>query len=63
MPEMKEIHVKFAGVEKAPDGQFSIIYIPDNRQLLLPGRKYKIVIEGLSYEENKPAGSGDKDHQ
>ena len=53
---MKDIHVAFAGVEKAPDGKFSIIYIPGNRQVLLPGRKYRIVIEGLSYEESKPEG-------
>ena len=57
MPE-KEIHVRFAGVEKAPDGQFSIIYIPGNRQILLPGRRYRIVIEGLTYEESRKRGSG-----
>ncbi|MBA7638829.1 hypothetical protein ES703_46485 [subsurface metagenome] len=51
---MKEIHVTFAGIEKAPNDQFSIIYIPDNRQILLPGRRYKIVIDGLSYDESKP---------
>ena len=51
---MKEIHVTFAGVEKAPDGEFSIIYIPDTRQVLLPGQRYKIVLDGLSYEESKP---------
>ncbi|GAJ19761.1 unnamed protein product [marine sediment metagenome] len=52
--EMKEIHVTFAGVEKSPDGQFSIIYIPENRQILLPGRRYQIVLDGLSYDESKP---------
>lgn len=51
---MKEIHVKFAGVEKAPDGQFSIIYIPENRQILLPGQRYRIVLDGLTYDESKP---------
>ena len=51
---MKEIHVRFAGVEKAPDGQLSIIYIPENRQILLPGQRYKIVLDGLSYDESKP---------
>ena len=51
---MKEIHVRFSGVEKAAGGQFSIIYTPANRQVLLPGRKYKIVLDGLSYEESKP---------
>ncbi|GAH65262.1 unnamed protein product [marine sediment metagenome] len=55
---MKEIHVTFAGVEKAPDGQFSIIYIPGNRQILLPGKRYKIVIDGLSYDESKPKSPG-----
>lgn len=53
---MKEIHVRFAGIEKAPNEQLSIIYIPDNRHVLLPGQKYRIVIEGLSYEESKPKG-------
>jgi len=49
---VKDIHVRFAGVEKAPDSeQLSIIYIPDNRQILLPGRRYRIVIEGLSFEK------------
>ncbi|MBA7637522.1 hypothetical protein ES703_45167 [subsurface metagenome] len=51
---MKEIHVKFAGVEKAPGGQFSILYIPDQRQVLYPGRRYRIVLDGLTYEESKP---------
>lgn len=49
---MKEIHVKFSGIEKAPGDQFSIIYIPEQRQVLLPGQKYKIIIDGLSYEES-----------
>lgn len=51
---MKDIHVKFAGIEKAPDGQFSIIYTPENRQILLPGQRYRIVLDGLTYDENKP---------
>ena len=51
---MEEIHVKFAGVEKAPNEQLSIIYIPDTRQVMLPGQRYRIVIEGLSYEESNP---------
>lgn len=52
---MKEIHVTFAGVEKSEDEQLSIIYIPGNRQILLPGQKYKIVLDGLSYDESKPS--------
>ncbi|GAI94170.1 unnamed protein product [marine sediment metagenome] len=49
---MKDIHVRFAGIEKAPESeQLSIIYIPDNRQILLPGRRYRIIIEGLSFEK------------
>ena len=55
---MKEIHVTFAGIEKAPGGQFSIIYIPENRQILLPSKRYKIVIDGLSYNESKPKSPG-----
>ncbi|GAI81459.1 unnamed protein product [marine sediment metagenome] len=54
---MKDIHVKFAGVEKASDGQFSIIYIPDQHQILNPGQEYRIVLDGLTYEESKPKGS------
>ena len=51
---MKEIHVTFAGIEKAPNGKFSIIYTPDERQILEPGRKYRIVLDGLTYDESKP---------
>ena len=51
---MKEIHVRFAGVEKSPDGKFSIIYIPGTRQVLEPGKKYLIVLDGLTYDESKP---------
>lgn len=51
---MKDIHVKFAGIEKAPDGQFSINYIPDQRQVLNRGQTYRIVLDGLSYDESKP---------
>jgi len=51
---VKDIHVRFAGIEKAPDSeQLSIIYIPDNRQILLPGKRYRIIIEGLTYNESK----------
>ncbi len=49
---MKEIRVRFAGIEKSKDGELSIIYIPDTRQVLMPGKKYQIIIEGLSYEEH-----------
>ncbi|GAJ05234.1 unnamed protein product [marine sediment metagenome] len=52
--KVERIHVKFAGVEKSPDGQFSIIYIPENRQILLPGQRYEIILDGLSYDESKP---------
>ncbi len=49
---MKDIHVRFANIEKAPDSeQLSIIYIPDNRQILLPGRRYRIILNGLTYQE------------
>lgn len=36
---------------KAPGGEFSISYKSDKRQVLLPGVRYNIVIEGLSYEQ------------
>lgn len=49
---MKEIRVKFAGIEKSKDGKLSIIYVPDTRQVLMPGKRYQITIEGLSYEEH-----------
>ena len=51
---MKEIHVKFAGIEKAPGGELSFIYIPGQPQVLHPGKKYRIILNGLSYEESKP---------
>ena len=54
---MQEIKVKFAGIEKSKDGQLSILYIPNQTQVLVAGKKYQIVIEGLSYEE---WGSGKK---
>jgi len=47
---MKDIEVTFAGVESKPyDGTFTIIYIPDQRQILEPGQKYRIRIKGLSF--------------
>jgi len=52
----KEIRVRFAGVEKAKGGEFSIIYIPDQTHFLKAGKRYRIVLEGLSYAE-----SGKKD--
>jgi len=51
---VKEIHVRFAVIEKSPDGKFSIIYIPQTRQVLEPSRKYLIVLDGLTYDESKP---------
>lgn len=51
---MKEIHVKFAGVEKTQDGQFSIVYIPNEQQVLQPGERYHIIIDDLGYAESKP---------
>lgn len=51
---MKEIHVKFAGIEKAQDGKFSIIYIPNQRQVLMPGKKYHIIIDDLGYGKSEP---------
>lgn len=63
---MKEIRVRFAGIEKAPDSEeLSIIYIPDNRQILEPGRRYRIIIEGLSFEKHgatKKSEPGKKGH-
>lgn len=58
--KVKEIHVMFAGIEKAPGEQFSIIYIPKTRQVLLPDQRYKIVLDGLSYDESKPKGGAEK---
>lgn len=48
-----QITVRFAGVEKAPGGKFSIIYIPDQRQVLEPGKRYRITLEDLTFEEKK----------
>ena len=48
---MKEIRVKFAGIEKAPDSEeLSIIYIPDTTHVLRAGQRYRVIIEGLSFE-------------
>ena len=57
---MKDIHVQFAGVVKSQDGQFSIIYIPDQRQVLLPGIRYKIVLDGLTYAESGATMEGNE---
>jgi len=46
-----DIRVRFDGMGKAPGGEFSISYKSDKRQVLLPGVRYNIVIEGLSYEQ------------
>ena len=55
---MKDIHVKFAGLEPLPyDGSITIIYIPDQRQVLEPGRKYRIVIDGFTLAGSKPGVS------
>jgi len=48
---MKVVKVNFAGIEKSKDGKLSIIYIPNQTQMLRAGQKYQIVIEGLTYEE------------
>jgi hypothetical protein len=49
---MKRVHVKFAGIDSEPyDGTLKIIYIPDQLQTLLPGQKYEIVIDGLTFAE------------
>lgn len=50
---MKRIRVKFAGIvtNEPYDGTIKIIYIPDQRQVLMPGQKYEIEIEGLTFAE------------
>lgn len=49
---MKNIKVRFAGIDPKPyDGTFTIIYIPDQNQILKAGQRYSITIEGLSYKE------------
>jgi len=47
---MKQIKVRFEGVE-VKDGNMAIIYIPDHTQILQAGKRYEIVIEGLSFEK------------
>ncbi len=51
----KEIRVRFAGIEKGPGGEFCIHYIPDETQVLKAGWRYKIVLEGLTYEQHGKA--------
>lgn len=50
---MKQIKVKFAGIvtDDPYDGALTILYTPDQRQVLMPGQKYEIVIEGLTFAE------------
>lgn len=49
---MKVIKVRFDGIEKSPDGKFSIIYIPDSTHVLRAGVKYRIEVEGLTYDQS-----------
>jgi len=51
-----DISVRFAGIEKAPDGKFSILYVPDQRQVLEPGKRYRITLKDLTFEESNPRG-------
>lgn len=64
--KVKEIRVRFAGIEKAPDSEeLSIIYIPDTTQILQAGRRYRVIIEGLSFETHgatKKSKPGKKGH-
>lgn len=46
---MEEIRVTYASIEMGEGGAFTIIYIPDQRQILEAGRRYKIIIDGLTY--------------
>jgi len=57
---LPKIKVKFAGIDvsKPYNGALSIIYIPDQRQVLMPGQKYELVIEGLSFTEKDTGKSG-----
>lgn len=48
------IRVRYAGMRKAPGGELEILYIPDQRQVLLPGQRYRIILEGLTYEKSNP---------
>lgn len=57
---VKDIHVQFAGIEKAPGEPLSIIYTSGQRQVLLAGRKYRIVIDGLGYEGYDERSEGGK---
>lgn len=51
-----DISVRFAGIEKAPGGKFSALYIPNQLHLLEPGKRYRIIIEDLTFEEYKGKG-------
>jgi len=46
---MEEIHVKF---EVETDGKISMVYIPDQTQILHKGQKYKIVFDSAE-DDNK----------
>ncbi|GAI46078.1 unnamed protein product [marine sediment metagenome] len=47
---MKQIKVRFEGIE-VKDGNMAITYIPDQTQILQAGKRYEIIIEGLSFEK------------
>ncbi len=51
-----DISVRFAGIEKTPGGKFSILYVADQHHLLEPGKRYRITIEDLTFEEYKGKG-------
>ena len=51
-----DISVRFDGIEKKPGGKFSVLYTADQLHLLEPGKRYRITIEDLTFEEWKGEG-------
>lgn len=60
---MKEIHVRFTRIEKASNGSFSVVYVPDKRRVLLPNVEHRIVVDGLTYEESSGSAQAGKEDE
>lgn len=49
---MRKINIRSIEVQVSDDDKIKLIYIPENRQILEPGKEYEIVISQLQI---KPA--------
>lgn len=49
---LEEIHVQFITLERAPGGELSIVYVSKKQTVLEPGKRYRFVIDGITYAES-----------